>query len=431
MKVCIIGGGPAGIECAMTIKKLKPETDVTVFGKEKNIAIKCSLPYAIAGATKLKKCVKPDEMLTGRKINLVREEVIEVDIKLNKIKIKKKEFYYDKLVFATGAEPFVPPLEGVNSKNVFTLRDYSDAKKIAKSLKNAKYVSLVGGGLISVELGALLSKNYKITIFEILPDLLYSTYDAEICKEMESLMGKNKVKLLLGTKVESIISDRNSTYIKYKNKKLRANTIILVTGVKPEIELAKNSGIKCGKFGIVTDKKMQTNIKNVYAIGDCAQSFSFITGNPVPPGLVTPAIQEAKVCARNICGLKTNFDGLLNPSISKIFNYSIGRVGLTEREAKEKKMKVNIRRSELTTKYDTQEKFGKTKTKLIFDSKDRLIGAQFISEENIADLVSFASFAIYKKIKREELANLSYPAHPELTSLPFFNQIVSACEEGK
>jgi len=429
MRVCIIGCGPAGMECAMTIKKLKPKTEVIVFGKEKNIAVKCSLPYAISGETKLEKCVKPDEMLTKRKINIIREEVTEVDTKLKKIRIKKNEYKYDKLVFATGARPFVPSIKGVDSKNVFTLRDYSDAKKILKFLKNAKYVGLIGGGLISVELGALLSKKHKVTIFEILPDLLYSTYDQEICKEIEKVMEKNKVKLELRAKVESIIGDGNISYIKCKNKKIRADAIILATGVRPEVELAKNSGIKCGKFGIITDKKMQTNIKDIYAIGDCAQSFSLITKKPVPSGLVISAVREAKIAAKNICGIETNFEGLLNPSAAKIFNYCIGRVGLTEREAIENNIKVKILKSELTTKYDTQKKFGKIKTKLIFDSKDRLLGAQFISSENIADLISFASFAIYKKIKREELAKLSYPAHPELTSLPFFNPVVSACEK--
>ncbi len=282
MKVCIIGCGPAGIQCALSIKNINPKADVSIFGKEKNIFIRCSAPYAIAGITKLNGCTKPDLMLTQQGIKVIRNEVINVDTKSKKVMTNKKTFNYDFLVFATGAKPFVPPINGAKSKNVFTLREYNDAKKIANSLRKAKNISIIGGGLISVELASLLCKRFNVTIAEMLNHLLYSSYDEDFCSEIENVLTQNGVKLLLNGKVEDIVDAENVKYLICNGKKIKSDVIIITVGVKPEVELAKNSGIKTEKFGIETNEKMQTNVKNVYAIGDCAQSFSMITKKSSP-----------------------------------------------------------------------------------------------------------------------------------------------------
>ena len=430
--VVIIGSAAAGTVTGLTIKSIKPEYNVIIIGKEKNFFVRCSAPYVIGGISKLNKCIKPDAMITSAGIRLIKDEVISVDPKKKEVKTKNKRFSYDYLVFATGAKPFIPPIEGVNLKNVFTVRTAEDTKKIARAVKKARNILIVGGGMIGIELAALLSKKHKVTVVELLPHILYAGYDDEFCKLVEDNLRKNKVNVLTNKKVERILGRKKVNAVVVSGRKIKTDVVILSVGIRSDVALAQKAGIKIGKFGIKTDNRMRTNIPNIYAVGDCAQAFSSITRKPIPSGLVSTAIIEGKIAGMNICGIDVKFNGVTNPSVTKIFDYSLGRVGFTEREAKKEGIHILVGRSETLEKYDTQPNAKKLVTKLVFDSKKRLIGAQILGHGNVvAGLVDFLSYAIQNKATVDELKQLHYSAHPELTALPFFHPIVMACESVK
>ena len=430
MKVVILGCGPAGIVAGNTIKSMRPKWNVTIIGKEENIFVRCSAPYAIAGVAKLNKCIKPDSLVTSNKIKLIRDEAIQINKKKRIVKTKKgKRIKYDYLIFATGARPFVPPVKGINLKNVFSLRTAKDTRRIKNALKKSKDVVIIGGGMIGVELASLLVKKYRVTIVEMLPHLLYMSYDDEFCERVEKILKKNGIKLILGKKVERIEGKERVKAVIVKGKRIKADVVIFSTGIRPNVKLAEEIGVKVGKIGIKTNAEMRTNVPRIYAIGDCAETFSCITKKLIPSGLVTTAILQAKIAALNIVGIKTRFGGVTNPSVTSIFDYSLGRVGLTERDAENNKIKIIVRRFENLTKYDMQPGAMPLIAKVIFDKKKRIIGAQVFASGNItAGLIDFFSFAIANKLSADKLKALHYSAHPELTPLPFFNVIVSTCE---
>ncbi len=431
MQVLIIGAGPAGIVTGEVIKKERPDSQVILFTDEKSIFVRCTAPYVIAGIDDLAKCIVPDDFATSKGLQLIREKVVEVNIKEKKIRTETgKEFSYDYLVFATGARPFVPPIEGSNLKNVFVLRTAEDTKTIKEAIERAKRVVIVGGGMIGVEVAALLAGKKEVTIVELLPHLMYTAYDSEFCEEAEKLLSKAGVKLILGKKVEKIVGTEVVESVQVDGETIPADVVLLCVGIRANKELAEKAGIATEKFGIKTNERMQTSAENVYAVGDCAASFSAVTGKPTPSGLVTTAIAQAKVAAKNILGQEAKFSGVTNASVTKLFDYSFGRVGLTEEQAKKEGIPVKIGRFEGLTKYDMQPDAKPLKVKLVFNADKELIGAQIFTSGNYTSaFIDFASFAITKKVKAEELAELLYSAHPELTPLPFFNAIVSASEE--
>ena len=430
MKVLIIGAGPAAIVTGEIIKSKKPDAEVKLFTKEKNIFVRCTAPYVIAGIDPLEKCITPDDFVTSKGIELIKEEVTEVHPDENKIVTKfGNEFSYDFLVFATGARPFVPPIDGSTLKNVFVLRTAEDAKKIKEAVENAQKIVIVGGGMIGVELASLLSRKKDVTIVEMLPHVMYTAYDEEFCLEAESLLKQNGVKLLLGKKVEKIIGSEKVEAVQVDGENIPADVVILSVGIRANKELAEKAGIPTGKFGIKTNEKMQTSISNIYAVGDCAEAFSAIDKKPVPSGLVTTAIMQAKVAALNILGEEAQFVGVTNASVTKLFDYSFGRVGFTFEQAKKNGLTVKVGKFEGLNKYDMQPDTKPLKLKLLFDQDDRIIGGQVFSSGNIVSaLIDFISYAITKRTKRTELMNFVYSAHPELTPLPFVNPIITACE---
>ena len=430
MKFVIVGSGPAGIVASHMIKKLEPKSSVTLIGKEPNIVVRCSEPYAIAGVIELKDIIKPDEIITSANVEFIREEVVELDRVRRTVKTKSgREFEYDYLILTTGSKPFIPPIPGVDKENVFTLRTADDARRIREALEQAEHVIIIGGGMIGVELASLLADKYRVTVLELLPKILYASYDDEFCDEVESALRARGVDILTGRKVEEIIGENRASGVVAGGEKIKGDIVLVLTGVRPEVTLAQRAGIEIGKFGIKTDEHMKTSAERVYAAGDCTESFSAITKKPMPSALVSTAIAQAKVAAMNVCGREARFEGVINPSVTKIFDLSLGRVGLTERGAKEEGIKTLIGKFEGLTKYDTQKDAKPLKLKLVFNSDKVLIGGEVLASGNlVSPLIDFLSFAILRKLTPEDLKTIRYPAHPELTCLPFFHPIVSASE---
>jgi len=431
--VLIIGGGPAGIVAGLTIKKIKPKLKVTLVKKEKGVTILCSEPYALAGIVNPKDIVFSDKkMITSAGIDLVIDEAKKIEIKKNIVVTKKNKIKFKKLVLATGARPFVPPIPGKEMKNIFTLRTIKDVKNIRQSLKKAKNIIIVGGGAIGIEVASLLNnKKRKITIIELLPHLVSGAYDEDFSQDVENVLSDAGIKILTNESVKGFLGENKVKYVlTSKKRKIPADIVLLSIGVRSNIDLAKSSGIKIGKFGIWVNKYQQTSVKNIYAIGDCAQAIDFITGKPTPSQLATTAVFQAKVAAMNIIGKKVKYDGVVNPAVSAFECLAIGRVGLTEKQAKENGFKIIVGRAESYNRYACHPNTCLVKIKLIFEKKTkRILGGQIISgEHGVAQRINLLSLAIKKKMTAGNLANLNYCAHPELTPLPFAEPIVMASE---
>jgi len=400
--ILIVGGGPAGLLAGHSAKNVNKNLKILLVKNEKDIIIRCSEPYVIGGEVRLQKIIHSDEeMLKSKGIDVLVDEVTKIDYAGKTAYTKSKnKILFEKLILATGAEPFIPPIPGADLKGVFTLRNTEDTKNIKRISGVKKRAVIIGGGAIGIEVASLLrKKGLQVGIAEINPHLMPEAYDEEFGQKIEGILKKNGIKLLLGKKITAITGGNEATGILFGNKKLQTDFVILAAGVRSNTRLAKDCGCRIGKFGIEINEQCQTSLKNVYACGDCTQSLGFITNKPTPSQLATTAVLEGKVAGLTAAGKKARYPQVINPSVTVFFDCASGRVGLTERQAEEEGIKVVTGYGKAMNKYPSQKQAEFIENKLIFrKNSGTLIGAQiFGGKEGIDERIDLLALVIHKK----------------------------------
>jgi len=349
--IVVIGCGASGGTAAQFARKTERKAKITVFEKGKYPQYsKCGLPYAVSGIIPdLNDLIEfSEEWFKKAGIDLFLKTIVEkidpdkqiVIAKRNKSIIKKS---YDSLIISTGANPFIPPIEGLSENNnlvegVFSVRTIEDVENISYKLKKGKNAIIVGAGLIGLEMAEnLIKKGLKIIIIEVLPQILYNTLDEDMAKLLYSTFSE-KVDIILNhlvTRIERKNGKINQVFYKNKEsgeeKKIKTDILIIATGCKSEVSLAKNAGCEIGKTGgIKVNEKCETNIKNIYAVGDCTEYFDFITKKPLTIGLGSIGVRQGIAAGTNAAGGAYQLpNGVLQTRTSEFFNMEIAAVGPT------------------------------------------------------------------------------------------------------
>lgn len=367
MKIVIVGGVAGGATTATRLRRLSENNEIILFERGENISFaNCGLPYYISDVISKKEdlLVQTPKAFKDR-FNIdvrIKQEVISINKENKTVDVKNLstgETYtetYDKLVLSPGAEP-INPFKNLNSKRIFTLRTIDDSSKIKEyiSKNDVKNVVIVGGGYIGVEMAENLShlssrekcntnenmqidlkepKNINISIVEKSSHLI-PTIDADMASFVHKALIKNSVKVFLNQGVESII-EGDELFIKLENMSIKADMVILCIGIRPESTLAKEAGLAVNERGyIIVDEKMHTSDENIYALGDAALIENAITGRKAPLALAGPANRQARIVANNIMGMESKYEGFIGSSILKIFDYTLGMTGLSEKTCRE------------------------------------------------------------------------------------------------
>jgi len=400
MEVAIVGGGAAGMTAASRIKALKPEWNVRVFEASSYVShAPCGIPYAIEFDF-------PTERLMYYKPEFfVKKRGIDVHLNSKVVKVKRgslvvnengeeKEYEWDKILIATGASPRVPPIDGVDLENVFTVDLPPIVDRIKRAVAEAENVVIVGAGYIGVEMAeAFSSIGKKVTLIGKY-DYPLPKFDREIGEIVRREVEKRvdykveKVVAIEGKdKVERVITDKNEH---------RADVVILATGVKPNVELAEQIGAELGKSGAIkTNEFMETTVENVYAAGDCAECINLITGKPSWIPLAPTANKMGYVAGVNMSGQRLEFPGVVGSQITKFYDLEIGRTGLTEREAKAEGFNVKSAFIEAHTKVPYYPNPKRVYIKAVKDvDTNRILGAQIVGYEDVAMRVNVFALAI-------------------------------------
>ena len=367
MKIVIVGGVAGGATTATRLRRLSENNEIILFERGEYISFaNCGLPYYISDVISKKEdlLVQTPKAFKDR-FNIdvrIKQEVISINKENKTVDVKNLstgETYtetYDKLVLSPGAEP-INPFKNLNSKRIFTLRTIDDSSKIKEyiSKNDVKNVVIVGGGYIGVEMAENLShlssrekcitnenmqidlkesKNLNISIVEKSSHLI-PTIDADMASFVHKALIKNSVKVFLNQGVESII-EGDELFIKLENMSIKADMVILCIGIRPESTLAKEAGLAVNERGyIIVDEKMLTSDENIYALGDAALIENAITGRKSPLALAGPANRQARIVANNIMGMGSKYEGFIGSSILKIFDYTLGMTGLSEKTCRE------------------------------------------------------------------------------------------------
>jgi NADH oxidase (H2O2-forming) len=436
--ILIIGGGPSGIVSAINARRNHPDKKILLVRKEKKSIIPCGIPYIFNHLNSVEKDLVSDENLKKNNIILLIDNVLILD---NKKKIvffeKNKEIGYDKLILATGSKSTSIPIKGINKKGVWYIKKNFDyLKNLKKEILKAKNITIIGGGFIGVELADELSniKKLNINIVEKLESCLTLNFDKEFSDQIEKKLRDKKVKLYFKKEIKEILGDNKVEAIKIGNKKIISDLVIISVGLIPNTDIAEKIGIKRGKYGgIVVNEYMETNKKDIFAVGDCVEKFDLITKKNMPVMLASTACYEARIAAYNLYKRKNLIknSGILTSSLTSVDNLSLGITGLNEKTVKKEKIDFVLGKSETMDSHPgTIKNSQKIKVKLIFSKKSgRLLGGQIIGSKKISEMINLISLAIQKKSTFYNLGNLQIATHPLLTSSPVFYPIITASQD--
>ena len=467
MKIVIVGGVAGGATTATRLRRLSENNEIILFERGENISFaNCGLPYYISDVISKKEdlLVQTPKAFKDR-FNIdvrIKQEVISINKENKTVDVKNLstgETYtetYDKLVLSPGAEP-INPFKDLNSKRIFTLRTIDDSSKIKEyiSKNDVKNVVIVGGGYIGVEMAENLShlssqekcnknenmqidlkksKNINISIVEKSSHLI-PTIDADMASFVHKALIKNSVKVFLNQGVESII-EGDELFIKLENMSIKADMVILCIGIRPESTLAKEAGLAVNERGyIIVDEKMLTSDENIYALGDAALIENAITGRKSPLALAGPANRQARIVANNIMGMESKYEGFIGSSILKIFDYTLGMTGLSEKTCREQNIeyKTMIISPYSHAKYYPGAKVmtikvlyraGKKKADINNEDENtelkncigQILGATVFGKEGIDKVTDILATAIRNKMTAKDLSELELCYAPPYSS---------------
>lgn len=300
----IIGGGPAGVIAAETIRKLAPHDNITIVSDEPEPPYsRMAIPYLLMGNVKESGTYlrKSKSHLQDLHINWTQAGVKHVDIAMKKIAINSNtEVTFDTLLIATGSHPIKPPIPGIDSAGVHTCWTMDDARKImALANKDARVLQLGAGFIGCIIMEALAARGVKLSVVEMgdrmVPRMMGPTAGGMI-REWVQAKG---VEVFTATKVESIEAGKPLKVKLSNGKTVEADLVISAAGVRPAIAFLKDSGITC-LLGVLTDAYLQTNVPGIFAAGDCAEAFDKVTGKTIVSAIQPNAAEQARVAAMNM-----------------------------------------------------------------------------------------------------------------------------------
>lgn len=428
-------GGLSGISAGISCRRHYPDKKVILIRKEGTILVPCGIPYIYGTVGGPENNVIPDGLLERNKIELLKGEAVDVDREKKLVTLKDGETVkYDKLVFATGSGPMVPPIPGIDKKNVFPVKkEFDYLSDLMKQLDNARDLIIIGGGFIGMEFADECRKgrDINITVVEALPHCLQMAMDDEFCDEAQARLEETGVKVLVNEKVEVILGDEAVTGVKLASgKELKADMIILGIGAVPHTELAEKSGLEMGfRNTIKVDRYMRTYTDpDIYACGDCAEKVSFFDGRPTGVMLASIATSEARIAGANLFSPTHQNCGAISVFSTVINDRAFGVAGVTERFIKQTETKYVITEAEAPdTHPGGMPDSTLTKVVLIF-TKDTatLIGGAISGGKPVGEMTNVLSACIMHKMTADDMVKFQMGTHPALTSSPIVYPIVNA-----
>jgi NADH oxidase (H2O2-forming) len=342
-RIVIVGLGSGGFAASLAIRRTDPKAFITVIEKRSyEMFSPCGMPFAIegiVGLNDLKFSLPEDKQITklleheAQTINPAKKNLMIKNLKTQEI----ISIPYDSLIIAFGADPYIPPIRGAKENidtGVFVLHDLEAAQKIIDYSKKVKKAVVVGAGPIGLEIAvALKEKGLDVVVVEMLSYALPRALDRDMAKVVEQSLEDNQIKLLMNKTVNSIDGQPVES-VSVSGERIKTDMVVLASGVRANLDIPKNAGIEIGKWSIKTNARMETNIKDIYAVGDCIETVSLIDHRPTIMQLSSAAFRQGMVAGTNAAGGYDTYEGALSTFASLIGKVEVAATGLNEFFAK-------------------------------------------------------------------------------------------------
>lgn len=450
-KIVVIGGTAAGLSAATKAKRTDPSLQITVYERSGYVSYgACGLPYFVGGLIPKAEdliSLTQEQLKYERGIDtFIHHEVVKINREDKTILVKNldqnngspKEVAYDKLVIATGATPIIPDIDGLRiegklADNVFTMRTVEDGILLREKKKTGKKLVVIGGGMIGLEMAEQLTENGLIvTVVEAAPQLL-PAFPAEYAEKIKTLFTQKGVTILTGVTV--VNAENNGKAINKlhlsNETELEMDYILISIGVSPENGLAKECGLELGiKGAIVVDQNQRTSDPDIFACGDCAQTYHALTGKPAYMPLGTHANKQGKVTGNNIAGIHDRFDGVLSSNVTLLYGKVIGSTGFTLQQALEngwQAKSISIIKGDRASYYPGGMPCHIT---LVFDvPSGRVLGASAFGGETTAGRLNTLAAAIRMGMTTKQLEEMDFVYMPALA--PVYDPMLIAASSAQ
>lgn len=426
MNYVIIGGVAAGMSAAMEIIRTDTNANVTVLERGEDYSYgQCGLPYVINGV------VSSIGDLIARDIETFREKYgidAKVHTEVEKIHVHDQvvhgkdtqtnqsfEVAYDRLLIASGTRPIYPDFTGSELAGIHPLKAIPDAEHIMHDLdEEIEDVAIVGGGYIGLEMAeSLVTLGKRVKLIQGAPQLA-PIFDPDMAKIIHEKAKEKGIQLILDERVKGFKGEGRVQSIETNKGSYEATFVLLAIGVQPNTEFLENTGIHTTSEGaIYVNPHQETNIKNVYAAGDCATTYHRIKqiDDHIPLG--TTANKQGRIAGANMAGQSLTFKGIVGTSIIKFFDLTLGRTGISEAEAKALRIPYDVHTTTAHTRAGYYPNGEKIQIKLLSHQRThQLLGGQIIGKEGVDKRIDVLATALFNDMTIQELVDLDLSYAP-------------------
>lgn len=431
MEVLIIGGIAAGMSVAAKALRVNKDANITVIEMEDYVSFgACGLPYYIGGQFDDENEMfarTPDQMREAGVNLLLQHQAMAVDFENKTVEIKNlienKTFNkaYDRLMIATGASATLPPIDGIEADNVYTITKPYTVNKLKANLKDYHDIVIIGGGFIGVEVAEQLAELDKnIHLIHSKSAVMDGPFDSEFSDLLTKALKDTGSEVILSQRAtDFLVEDNLVTAVKTKEGTYKADAVIVATGFKPNTSFLDKQLKTLDNGALIIDKFGQTSIKDVFAAGDCASVPHRLAGDQYIP-LATYANKYGRLIGTNIVSDKKDwqpFNGALGTSAIKVGNYEAVATGLTEKEATSLNYNISttlIETSNHSNYYPNREKIT---IKLVYDKETFVLyGAQLFGKSETVLRATGLSTAIHAGLTTKEIGFIDYAYSPPFAS---------------
>ena len=433
-ELVIVGGSAAGIQAAICAQKHHGLKDILVIRMEEKAMVPCGIPYIYGTLGAVEKNIMPDKLLGEAQLKI--GEVVSLDRSKKTVKLQGgEEIGYNKLVLATGSSPLKPPIPGIDKENVwFAWKNTDYLEELAKAIRGAGDIVVIGGGFIGLEFADECRKSgHKVTVIELLEHCLQLVCSTDLCIRAEEALKENNINIITSNGVKSINGNGKAESVTLQSgEEIKCDMVLLGIGVVPNVKVAKDAGLDIGPTGgIKVDEFQRTTDPDIFAVGDCAEKYSFFNGLPVPVRLASVATREGKIAAANLFQPQWRNIGTIGVFSTVMGDTALAMAGLTDTKAKELGYDVVIGEAQAASKHPgTMPDAHPMRVRLAFDRRSgKILGGCACCTHAVGEVANIIAAAIVNEMTMEQIAMFPMGTHPWLTASPLVYQFTDAASD--
>jgi len=430
MRIVIIGAVAGGTSAAAKARRNSEEHEIVIYDMDSDISYSgCGIPYYIGEDYITRGDLTPRDPSWFKKrfnIDIFTGHIV-TDIDPDKKSIEVKNLAtgesfsdsYDRLILSTGALPVMPDIPGINSKNVFPVRNIRNAEKIRKfiSENNPRKALIIGGGFIGLEMAENLALHgMDITLVESAPHLM-PLMDADMSVYIEEHLRNNGVEVITGDSVKDM-TDGGGKAVTGKGSVIETDIVIVAIGVRPNTGLIEGKGIRTGKSGgIIVNDRMETSLPGIYAVGDCCEVESAVTGEYIYRPLGSTANKMGRVAGDAVTGGDLKFRSVQGTGIFRTFGLSVAHTGISEKEASDRGLDILVSHNIKDNRSKYLKESREIVIKCIVERRSgKILGVQIIGEDGVDKRIDVFVTAMTFGAKIEDLFHLALAYAPPFST---------------